>query len=484
MNKKMNKISVIQKLTLALVVLTGLISCQTRQKSENAKLNEKPNIIYILADDLGYGDLGCYGQKEIKTPNLDNMAANGMIFTQHYAGSTVCAPSRCTLMTGLHTGHSKVRGNANVPINENDTTIATLLKGAGYHTGLIGKWGLGQAGTSGIPNKNGFDYFYGYLSQIRAHNYYPDYLWKNTEKIPLENEIIVADKGYAKGKGSASINKKEYSHDLFTTEALNFIEESSGSPFFLYMAYTIPHANNEYWLVADHGMEVPDYGIYANKDWPESQKGLAAMISRMDSDIGSIISKLKSMGIEKNTIVIFSSDNGPHAEGKNDPEFFNSNGKFRGTKRDLYEGGIRVPMIAYWPETIEPGRKSDHISAFWDFLPTACDLAGVEGPKNIDGISFMPELLGNKQAKHSNLYWEFTEQGGKQAVRKGEWKLVKLDILNPEKTRVELYNLENDPSESNDVSEQYPEVLAEMKELLKTEHTESKHFPLYGSDNQ
>ena len=268
---------------------------------------------------------------------------------------------------------------------------------------------------------------------------------------------------------------------MFTEEALKFVEESADSPFFLYLAYTIPHANNEYWLVEEHGMEVPDYGQYADKDWPEAQIGLAAMISRMDRDIGTLKEELEELGIDKNTLIIFSSDNGPHQEGGNDPEFFNSSGGLRGHKRDLYEGGIREPMIAYWPGTIQPGQTSDHISAFWDFLPTACDVAGIEAPADIDGISFLPELLGKEQAEHKAMYWEFISQGGKQAVRKGKWKLVKLDVLDPDKTRVELYDLENDRAEQNDVAEKYPEVLAEMKKLLETERIESEYFPLYVS---
>ena len=463
---------------LSVLFLFGACS---ETKKEIVNKQKKPNIIYILADDLGYGDIGSYGQTKIQTPNLDNMAAKGIRFTQHYSGSTVCAPSRCALMTGLHTGHSKIRGNASVPLNNEDVTIAGLLQNAGYKTGLIGKWGLGDVGTPGIPNKQGFDYFFGYLNQIRAHNYYPDYLWRNTTKVPLNNEIVIAEDGYSKGIGSASTNKNEYSHDLFAEDALKFVEESADSPFFLYLAYTIPHANNEYWLVEKHGMEVPDYGQYADKDWPEAQIGLAAMISRIDRDIGTLKTKLEELGIDKNTLIIFSSDNGPHKEGGNDPNFFNSSGKFRGTKRDLYEGGIRVPMIAYWPETIKPGQTSDHISGFWDFLPTACDVAGIEAPANIDGISFLPELMGEEQPEHEAMYWEFISQGGKQAVRKDNWKLVKLDVLDPQKTRMELYNLETDRAEENDVSEKYPEVLAEMEKLLETERIESEEFTLYGS---
>ncbi|MDX1285003.1 MAG: arylsulfatase [Draconibacterium sp.] len=465
----------------SLVLTISLTACQNNKDSGNTKTDKKPNIIYILADDLGYGDLGCFGQTEIKTPNLDNMAEAGMRFTQHYAGSTVCAPSRCVLMTGLHTGHAKIRANARLPLNEEDVTIAKLLKEAGYKTGLIGKWGLGELNTTGHPNKQGFDYFFGYLSQLRAHNYYPDYLWRNTEKVALDNEVVFVQEGRLKGRGSAAVEQNVYSHDLFTKKALNFLEESADSSFFLYLAYTIPHANNEHWLIDKHGMEVPDYGQYANKDWPEAQIGLAAMISRMDRDIGTLKKKLEDLGIDKNTLIIFSSDNGPHKEGDNDPRFFNSSGGLRGHKRDLYEGGIREPMIAYWPGTIQPGQTSDHISAFWDFLPTACDVAGIEVPLNIDGISFLPELLGKDQPEHKAMYWEFISQGGKQAVRKGKWKLVKLDVLDSDKTRVELYNLENDRAEQEDVSESYPEVLAEMKKLLETERTESEHFPLYVS---
>jgi len=470
----MNKIFI---LICAILIFAGCAN----SKKENISKNEKPNIIYILADDLGYGDLGCYGQTDIKTPNLDKMAAAGIRFTQHYAGNTVCAPSRCVLMTGLHTGHAKIRANGGISINEEDLTVASLLKEAGYKTGLIGKWGLGDLDTPGFPNKQGFDYFFGYLSQLRAHNYYPDYLWRNSEKVDLDNEVIYVQEGRLKGRGFAATEQNVYSHDLFTEEALKFLEESANSPFFLYLAYTIPHANNEYWLVEEHGMEVPDYGQYADKDWPEAQKGLAAMISRMDRDIGTLKAKLEKLGIDKNTLIIFSSDNGPHEEGGNDPEFFNSSGGLRGHKRDLYEGGIREPMIAYWPETIQPGKTSDHISGFWDFLPTACDVAGIEAPQNIDGISYLPELLSKDQPEHKAMYWEFISQGGKQAVRKGNWKLVKLDVLNPEKTQVELYNLENDRAEQEDVSEQYPEVLAEMQKLLETERIESEEFTLYGS---
>lgn len=454
----------------------------TSSKKEPAA--DKPNIIFILADDLGYGDLGSYGQRQIQTPYLDLLAEEGIRFTQHYAGSTVCAPSRCSLMTGLHTGNSLIRGNASVPLQKKSITVAKLLDDAGYKTGLIGKWGLGEEGTSGAPNKQGFDYFFGYLNQIRAHNFYPDYLWRNQEKVELKNEVVTAQEGYSKGIGTASTNKAEYSHDLFTREALNFIEESGDTSFFLYLAYTIPHANNEHWLIDEHGMEVPGYGMYEGKSWPDPQKGLAAMITRMDADVGKIKQKLEDLEIAENTLVIFSSDNGPHAEGMNNPDFFNSNGPWRGLKRDLYEGGIRVPMIAWWPGNIAPGQETDHISAFWDFMPTACEVAGVEVPEDIDGISYLPVLTGNEQKKHNHLYWEFYEQGGKQAVRKNNWKAVRLSMSDNPDAPLELYNLKNDGTEQNNVADQEPEIVKMMDSIMNVAHTNSKYFNFKYEQNE
>lgn len=433
---------------------------------------KKPNIIFIMADDLGYGDLGCYGQDKIKTPNLDDLAAEGIRFTQHYAGSTVCAPSRCCLMTGLHSGHAKVRGNALAPLNDTDTTVADVLQKYGYRTGLIGKWGLGEAGSTGIPTKQGFDYFFGYLNQVHAHNYYTDYLWRNEEKVTLKNKVKYRDSGF----GSAAEKRAEYSHDLFTEEALDFIEQNQSNPFFLYLALTIPHANNESWLVKRHGMEVPDYGQYADKDWPEPQKGTAAMISRMDRDIGQIVEKIKTLGLENDTYIFFTSDNGPHAEGQNDPDFFDSNGPFRGIKRDLYDGGIRVPLIVWAPGKIIAGRTSEHISAFWDFLPTACDIAGIEKPENIDGLSLLPELFGEKQPKHEYLYWEFFEQGGKQAIRWGDWKAIRLNMHENPEGSLELYNLKNDLSEENNVAAEYPEIVQQAEQILKKARVPSDLF--------
>ncbi len=439
--------------------------------TNHTRVRRKPNLIFLFADDLGYGDLGCYGQKEIKTPNLDRMAAEGMRFTQHYAGSTVCAPSRCVLMTGLHTGHCIVRGNGLVPLRPEDVTAAELLKGAGYATGLCGKWGLGEEGTTGIPNRQGFDHFFGYLNQVHAHNYYPEFLWRNEERVELENEVELAKTGYAQGVGGVATRKVEYSHDLIAAEALQFIERNKDRPFYLFLSMTIPHANNE---AGEAGMEVPDYGEYEKKDWPEPQKGHAAMITRMDRDIGRVFALLKELGIDEDTLVIFSSDNGPHREGGNDPDFNDSNGPLRGIKRDLYEGGIRVPMIARWPGRIEAGTESSHVSGFQDFLPTACEVAGVEAPADVDGMSYLPALVGGEQQEHEYLYWEFHERDAKQAIRTGRWKAIR--TVNTD--TIELYDLENDLGETNDIAEEYPEAVAKVREYLAGARTENPHWKL------
>jgi arylsulfatase A-like enzyme len=438
---------------------------------------QPPNIIFILADDLGYGDLGCYGQKRIKTPNIDKMAAEGMRFTDHYAGSTVCAPSRCSLMTGLHTGHCLVRGNARVPLRPEDLTVAELLKQAGYTTGIIGKWGLGEPDTTGIPNKQGFDYWFGYLNQRHAHNYYPKYLWRNEEKVELANEVNHIIDGHDRSPGGVATKKVEYSHDLFTEEALTFIKKNNKGPFFLYLAYTIPHANNE---AGNKGMEVPSLEPYTQWDWPEAQQSHAAMITRMDRDIGILMDKLKHLGLDDNTLVMFSSDNGPHKEGGADPRFFRSYGPLRGYKRDLYEGGIRVPMTARWPGRIKPGSVTDHVSAFWDFLPTCCELAGTKPPQDIDGISLLPTLLSrdSEQKKHEFLYWEFHEQGKKQAVRMGDWKGVRLNVAKDPDGPIELYNLKDDIAEKNNIADAHPEIIAKIDMIMYSARTPSRHWPL------
>lgn len=449
-------------LLMATVVLASVAA------SAEAAEAAKPNIIFILADDLGYGDLGCYGQQTIRTPNLDRMATEGLRFTQCYAGSTVCAPSRCVLMTGQHTGHCLIRGNDRVPLRPADVTVADVLKTAGYTTALIGKWGLGEPETTGHPLQQGFDYFFGYTDQRHAHNFYPEFLWRNNDRVVLKNEVAPEWRGQLPG---VAVRRVEYSHDLFVADALRFVEENRNKPFFLYLALTIPHANNE---AGKAGMEVPELGEYADKDWPAPEKGKAAMITRMDRDVGTLLAKLKQLGIDERTIVFFSSDNGPHREGGVDPSFFRSSGGLRGIKRDLYEGGIRVPMIVRWPGKIAPG-VSDQVWAFWDFLPTAAELAEVAAPGEIDGLSVVPTLLGRPgQKQHEFLYWEFHEGGSKQAVRMGDWKAVR---LNPE-APLQLYALNKDVAEENDIASDHPEVVAKIEAYLKTARTESEHWPL------
>ncbi len=425
---------------------------------------EKPNIIFIMADDLGYGDLGAYGQLVIQTPHLDRMALEGMRFTQAYAGSTVCAPSRCALMTGLHTGHAFIRGNGGLSLPDEAVTVAEVLQSAGYATAMFGKWGLGSEGTAGIPNRQGFDEFFGYLDQMHAHTYYPEYLWRNQERFPLEGNV--------ESERNVAIERAQYSHDLFTMEALNFIDAHREDPFFLYLPYTIPHANNE--RAKGDGMEVPDFGAYANESWPEAQKGHAAMISRLDRDVGRIMESLKTLGIDKKTLVIFTSDNGPHREGGADPEFFDSSGPLRGYKRSLYEGGIRVPAIARWPGVIEAASVSDHRWAFWDVLPTLAELGRAQAPADIDGISFLPTLLGEsyRQSEHEYLYWEFHAGDFLQGVRWGDWKAVRSRRTGS----LELFNLSVDPGEGVDASQKNSEILEKLERFMEEAHTPSESW--------
>jgi len=422
----------------------------------------KPNIIFILADDLGYGDLGCYGQKRIRTPHLDAFAAEGIRFTQAYAGSTVCAPSRCGLMTGLHMGHALVRGNALVPLRPEDVTVAEVLKEAGYAAALAGKWGLGEPETTGIPNKQGFEYFYGYLNQVHAHNYYPDYLWRNEEKVPLPNEQT----------GGVATKRVVYSADLITQEALAFIERSKDRPFFLYYSPTIPHANNE---AGKSGMEVPSDEPYSAEPWPQVEKNFAAMVTRLDADVGRIMALLKRLGIDQDTVVFFTSDNGPHKEGGHDAAFFESSGAVRGTKRDLYEGGIRVPTMVRWPGRIKPA-VSDAAWAFWDFLPTAAELAGAKCPDGLDGISIVPALMGRPWKGHEYLYWEFYEGGFKQAARFGDWKAVRAGLAG----KTELYNLRDDLRETRNVADENPQAVKRAEEIMRAARVESA-VPMWSS---
>jgi arylsulfatase A-like enzyme len=436
-----------------------------------------PNIIFILADDLGYGDLGCYGQTRIKTPNLDNLAQEGMRFTNFYAGSTVCAPSRCALMTGLHNGHSRVRGNGRVPLQPDDATVAEALHLGGYHTGLIGKWGLGNENTTGVPQKQGFDEFLGYLDQEHAHDYYTDHLWRYDPPTAVTPgfdglESLPENSGGKKGL---------YTHDLFAKAALNFVRLhkpdplTHNTPFFLYLAYTIPHANNEEGAHTGNGMQVPSDAPYSSEPWPQVEKNKAAMITRLDGDVGNLMAALKKYKIDDSTIVFFSSDNGPHQEGGVDPKFFQSAGPFRGIKRDLYEGGIRMPLIVRWPNHIAPGQVSGLISAFWDFLPTAAELAHVKPPPDLDGISMLPTLLGQTQTnRHDFLYWEFHERGFQQAVRMGDWKAIRPQAGEP----LELYDLKTDLGEKTNVVAQHPDVVAKIEAYLKTARTEDPQWPI------
>lgn len=451
-----------------IIVLAIVSSCSNQESVLEKSLGSKPNIIFILADDMGYGDAGCYGQTKIATPNIDRLAERGMRFTQHYAGATVCAPSRNCLITGQHNGNATIK-SMEKPIKDKDITVAELLKTAGYSTAIIGKWGLGNVGTTGYANSQGFDYSFGYYDQIRAHNYYPPFLMENGKQYPLKNKVIYIEDSthYAVGIGNAAIEKNEYSNDIFTEKALDYLDNTAKDPFFLYLAYTIPHANNESWLIKEHGMEVPDQGIYADKDWPEQQKSGAAMISRLDEYVGKIVARLAEKGIDKETIIIFSSDNGPHSEGGWNPAFFNSSGGLRGIKRDLYEGGIRVPFIVNWPGMIGEG-VTDHVSAFWDFMPTACELAGIDLPESSDGVSFLPVLMGesSKQSEHDWLYWEFYTNISRQAVRRGNWKAIKLGQGNPPIYKTELYDLSVDISETNDLSAEYPEQVKELENIM------------------
>lgn len=457
------------RLAIALVLaLPMALLAQAQNATNRPPAPRRPNIVFILADDLGYGDLGCYGQQRIKTPNIDALASNGMRFTSFYAGSTVCAPSRCALMTGKNTGHSRIRGNSTVPLQADDFTVAELLKNAGYATCAIGKWGLGEMGTSGVPGKKGFDEWFGYLNQVEAHNYYPPFL-NRTSSLLGEKQVQLNENG-----------KSDYSPDLFTDAAMNFIHANQPKfynhyrPFFLYLAYTIPHANNELGYKTGNGMEIASDSPYSGELWPQVERNKAAMITMLDEEVGKVVAKLKEYKLETNTIIIFSSDNGPHKEGGADPKFFQSSGQLRGIKRDLYEGGIRVPFIVSWPARIKPGTASDMPAAFWDFMPTAAQMASQSEPTNIDGISFLPTLIGQKQTNiHEFLYWEFPEDGFKQAVRMGDWKGVRFGVDGP----LELYNLKTDLAEKNDVAEKNPDVVKKIEEYLKTARTEDPQWP-------
>lgn len=437
---------------------------------------ERPNLIWIMADDLGYGEVGCFGQRVIQTPHLDRMAAEGLRFTQFYAGATVCAPSRSVLMTGQHHGRTRVRGNAG-PANPaaqalraEDVTVAKVLHDAGYRTGLVGKWGLGDVGPaeSGLPRRHGFDHFFGYLNQVHAHNHFPAFLWRNEQQIALSNVVApVGEQG-----GGYATEAREFADDLFADEAIKFVTESGDQPFFLYWSMVTPHANNERTRELKNGAQVPDFGPYADRDWPEPDKGHAAMITRLDSYVGRMLAELKRQGIAERTLVIFTSDNGPHNESNHKLERFSPSGPLTGIKRSLTDGGIRVPTIAWWPGTISSNQQSGHVAYFGDWMATAAELAGAQLPEGLDSLSFVPTLRGHdsEQAKHDFLYWEFHEGGFKQAaLHDGRWKGIRRGKSQP----LVVFDLHNDPAESKNVAAMFPEVAAKLEVYLQ--HARSEH---------
>ena len=458
-----------------------LVSC-TGESLKN-QVTDKPNVIFVLVDDMGYGDLSCFGQKAFSTPVLDKMASEGIRFNNFFCGSTVSAPSRASLLTGKHTGHTSVRGNSPAQLmGDDELTIAKVMKQAGYKTGCIGKWGVGHPPPPNDPELKGFDYFFGYINMMHAHNLYPEFLYRNGEKVYLGNKLQVLDgknpwADGAEGTGVSDV-KLDYAPLLFDQEAISFIEKNRNKKFFLYLAYNVPHANNE---KRPDGMEVPDYYDFAEKDWPVQEKGFGAMMRNIDNSMGIIFAELKNLGLDEKTLVIFCSDNGPHQEGGHIMEFFNSNGKWRGMKRSMYDGGIRTPFIARWPGIIKPNSVSDHIAAFWDILPTFCDMTGITKPEDTDGISLLPAMLGRKQTKtHDYLYWEFFEQGGKQAILKDDWKVIRLNVRGKAEQQVtELYNIKTDPEEIKNVADENPDLIKQFNELFISARTEFKVTPLF-----
>lgn len=447
-----------------------------------AETDRRPNIIYIMTDDLGYGDLGCYGQKVIQTPHLDRMASEGLRFTDHYAGHTVCRPSRLVLWTGQHVGHTGLTGNRPRNLTGMENTVARALKDAGYATGGVGKWALGNVdtpadiGNAGHPNRNGFDYWFGYLNQGKAHNYYPTYLWENSQQVQLPGNVIDP---IPAGRGRVSSKRVSYSHDFMTDAAFRFIRTHRDHPFLLHVHWTIPHANNEGGRVHGDGMEIPSYGAYADRDWPNPEKGFAAMITHMDADVGKLFQLLKELEIDEHTLVLFTSDNGPHNEGGHKHEYFDSNGPLTGYKRSMHEGGIRVPLIARWPGRIAAGTTTAHPSAFYDFLPTACELAGAEPPAGIDGISYVPTLLGqpDQQRQHKYLYWASQEGATSVGVRSGKWKLVRYRKPADGKPDWRLYDLQRDVGETNNVAAQHPKVVQQLLDQLQADRLETSVSP-------
>ncbi|HUQ68797.1 MAG TPA: arylsulfatase [Planctomycetaceae bacterium] len=467
--------------TLALTVAVLLPASLT---PSSAAVPTKPNIIFILADDLGYGDLGCYGQTKIRTPNLDRMAAEGLLFTQFYTGCPVCAPSRCTLMTGKHLGHATVRDNmqrghgleGQHRMEAGTVTVAQLLKKSGYATAIVGKWGLGMPDDQSSPLDFGFDHHYGYLCQGMAHTFYPPYLWRDNKQEPL-----AGNPPYTYGqKGPIEPTGRTYSADLMTEDALSWVRGHRDQPFFLYFASTIPHLSLQVPedSLAEYRGKWPETPFtntkhYSNHDTPRA--AYAAMVTRLDRDVGRLLSLLKELKLDENTLVMFGSDNGAvFPLSGTDPEFFRSNGSLRGYKQQLWEGGIRTPFLARWPGRIKAGTTSDHIGAYWDVLPTLCELAGVTPPADIDGLSFVPTLLARSgQHQHDYLYWEFHGEGGRQAVRFGDWKAVREQVKRDRNSTPELYNLARDPGETTNVAQDNPDLAAKAAALMKAARSPS-----------
>jgi arylsulfatase A-like enzyme len=419
-------------------------------------LARKPNVVLILADDLGYGDLGCYGQTRIKTPNIDRLAREGLRFTQFYAGSPVCAASRATLFTGRHTGHNTIRGNGKVPLAAGDYTLSQMFRAVGYRVDGIGKWGLGLANTTGEPKAKGFTQWAGFLDQTEAHNYYPDSIWRYDSaqnwNAPVQN------------------HGRRYIQDVFAEAMSRSLQINSDYQFFLYLPFTIPHANP---ALKKEGMQVPHDAPYSAEVWPQPEKNKAAMITRLDATVGQLLARLEQLRLHRDTIVIFTSDNGPHDKGGVDPQFFKSSGPLRGLKRDLYEGGIRVPMIVWWPGQVAEGKVSDQLWAMWDLMPTLAEVSGAKAPAGLDGISMLPTWLGQQQTnQHDHLYWEFHERGFQQAVRMGDWKGLRLKPGEP----LELYNLKSDMAEAKDVAGQNPDVVTKLEEIMRTDRSESEEW--------
>jgi len=471
-----------RELLIGSLLLAGGVSAQTQAVDKKAKQPSRPNIIYILVDDLGYGDLSCYGQKKFNTPNIDKLAAEGIRFTNHYAGCAVSAPSRSSLLTGLHTGHTPIRGNLSVkpegqwPMPAGTITFPLLLQQAGYTTGAFGKWGLGYVGTEGDPSKQGFNEFFGFNCQTLAHNYYPDHLWHNQEKINLPEN--------ADGKFGV------YAPILIHSKAIEFIDKNKDHPFFLFYCTTIPHAEltapiayvekyrNKFlpeksFKGVDSG---PKYRLGPYGSQPEVHATFAAMVTLLDEKVGEIVAEVKKLGLEKNTIIVFSSDNGPHVEGGADPDYFDSNGPLKGYKRDLYEGGIREPMIVRWPGKIKAGAVTEHVSAFWDVMPTVVELAGIKTHVKTDGISFLPTLLGGEQKQHEFLYWEFYENGGRIAMRMGNWKAVQYNVSAVPQPATELYDLSKDQGETNNLAASHQDIVRKMEAMMKEQHIPSSVF--------